>query len=362
MCNNTAFLCMNLTQEQCNVAAMSNGIINLIIPVISTSLLLGLFLGLRREAWNSPLKRLSIFLFTFIGMYRLIFASVELYNDLLQESWCKVFFFAKEYSSLTISMYFIAVVALLLIQSGAPVVPEHWKHKLKSKLHLLYTFWPEFIFHPILHVLSLSLVAIEIFSNTSICKKSCEHGQYFSGTRIVTIWYIFLLFILIGLFINIILLGYFHIKFCRAPGITRRSKWLLLRLSALFVSLVSVVSNFLFYTFYTRFVLEVSLITTILILVVMLTLLALVYLPNIQCCKSCMRSPDQAPLLPNSSADNTNPPSVWDHNVPSYTVYSPPPEMSDYMTTSARHEPTYAQEHQRHSPPCGTKYCSVNKQ
>ena len=360
MCNNTAFLCLNISQEQCNVAAMADGITDLTIPVISTSLLLGLFLGLRREAWNTPLKRLSLLLCTFFGIYGFIFASVELYNELLPEVWCKVFFFAKEYSSLTISMYFIAVVALLLIQSGAPVVPEHWKHKLKSKLRLLYTFWPELIFHPILHVLSLSLVAVEIFSNTSICK-SCENGQYFSGTRIVTIWYIFLLFILIGLFINIILLGYFHIKFCRAPGITRRSKWLLLRLFALFVSLVSVVvSNFLFYTLYTRFVVEVSVIATIFILVVMLTLLALVYLPHIQCCKSCMRSPDQAPLLPNSSADNTNPPSVWHRNVPSYTFYSPPPEMSDYMTTSAHHEPTYAQEHQRHSPRCGTNYSSVN--
>ena len=333
MCNDTVFYCLNLSQEKCNIVTMANGITGLIIPVISTSLLLGLLLGLRREAWNTPLKRLSLLLCTFFGTNGLVFASVELYNDLLPEVWCKVLFFATGYSSLSISMYFIAVVALLLIQSGAPIVPGHWKHKLKSKLHL-YTFWPEFIFHPILHVLSLSLVAVEIFSNTSICN-SCEHGQYFIGTITVTIWYIFLLFILTGLFINIILLGYFHIKFCRAPGITRRSKWLLLRLFTLFVSLVSVVvSNSLFYTFFTRFVVEAAVIATILSIVPMLTLLALIYLPNIQCCKSCKRSPHQTRLLPISGTDNTNPPSVWDHNVPSYTFYNLTQEMSDYMTTS----------------------------
>ena len=330
-CNNTVFCCLNLSQDQCNAAAVANGIAGLIIPVISTSLLLGLFLGLRREAWNSPLKRLSLLLCTFYGVNGLIFASVELYNELLPEVWCKVFFFANSYSFLTISMYLVAVVALILIQNGAPIVPQHWKHKLHSKLHLLYTFCPEFIFHPILHILSLLLVAVQIFSNTSICK-SCEHGQYFTGTIVVTIWFICLLFILIGLLINIILLGYFHIKFC---SITRRLKWLLLRLSALFVSLVSVVvSTFLFYTFYTRLVIEASVIATIFSVVVMLTLLAFVHLPNIQCCKSCKKVPNQAPLLPISGTDNTNPPSVWDHNVPSYTFYNLTLEMSDYMTTS----------------------------
>ena len=261
-------------------------------------------------------------------------------------------------------MYVIVIVALLLIQSGAPVVPEHWKHKLHSKLHLLYTFWPEFIFHLILHVLLLSLAAVEIFADNSICEQ-CEsgvHGQYFRDV----IKYILVAFALIVLFINIILLGYFYTKFCTAPGITRRSKWLLLRLSALFVSLVFlIVSDILTYCiqmYYTRLIVEAFISFTIISLVVMLTLLALVYLPNIQCCKSCMRSPDQTPLLPNSSADNTNPPSVWDHNVPSYTFYSPPPEMSDYMTTSAQHKPTYVQEHPRQSPPCGTNYSSVNKQ
>ena len=238
-----------------------------------------------------------------------------------------------------------------LIQSGAPVVPEHWKHNLHSKLHLLYTFWPEFIFHLILHVLLLSLAAVETFADNSICER-CEygvHGQYFRDV----IKYILVAFALIVLVINIVLLGYFYIKFCTAPSITRRSQWLLLRLFALFASLVSlVVSDILTYyivMYYTGLIVEAFISFTIISLVVMLTLLVLVYLPNIQCCKSCMRSPDQTPLLPNSSVNNTNPPSVWDHNVPSYTVYSPPPEMSDYMATSAQHEPTYALEHQRHS-------------
>ena len=340
MCNNTALLCLNISQERCNVAAMADGITDLIMSVISTASLIGLFLGLRREAWNTLLKRLSLLLCTFYGINGVIFASVELYNDLLPEVWCKVFFFVEGYTSFTIFMYVIVIVSLFLIQSGAPVVPRHWR------LHLLYryAFWLELIFHLILHVVSLSLAAVEIFSSNGTCKQ-CEsgvHGQYFRDV----IKYIFVVFALIGIVINIILLGYFYIKFCRAPSITRRSRWFLLRLSTMFLSLVSlVVFNILLYfvqTYYIRLIVEAYVIATTMSLVSMLTLLALVYLPNIQCCNSCMRSPDQAPLLPNSNANTTNPPSVWDHNVPSYTFYSPPPEMSDYMT-SAQYEPTYAQ-------------------
>ena len=71
-------------------------------------------------------------------------------------------------------------------------------------------------------------------------------------------------------------------------------------------------------------------------LVILLVLLTLVYLPEIHChsfCKCFKGAPDQRPLLVNSGTQHTNPASVWDHaNVPSYTVYSPPPEMTDCVT------------------------------
>ena len=206
MCNNTAFHCWNLSQEQCNVASLAIGITDLITPVISTSLLFGLLLSLRREAWNSPLKRLSLLLCAFFSVNGLTLASVELYNDLLKGVWCEVFVFVVDYASCNISMYLIAVVALLLIQSGAPIIPGRWKRRLKSKLHLLYTFWPEFIFHSILHALSLSVAAVQNFSDNSTCK-SCEHGHYL----IAYLSYIILAFTIVSLFINIILLGYFYI-------------------------------------------------------------------------------------------------------------------------------------------------------
>ena len=346
MCNRTAYQCLNLSQEQCDVAALTSGITDLVVSVISISLLLGLLLGLRKEALNSPLKRLSIFLCTFYGLTIFMYASVELYNDLLPEVWCEIYVFVEGYTIFTIFMYLNLIVALLLIQSGAPVIPGNWKLKLKSKLHLSYTFWPEFIFHPLVHLLSLSVAAVEVLSDKNICK-SCEDEKYF--TSIIAVNYFLLAFTLIGLFVNIILLGYFYIKFCRAPAITKRSKWLLLRLSAVFVSLVSVVVCYtLLYfiqTYYVKIIVKVGEITSIVTLVAMLTLLAFVYLPNIQCCKSCCeRAPDQTPLLPNSIAGNTNPPSVWNHDVPSYTVYNPPPEMSDYVTNSVQYDPMCAPE------------------
>ena len=365
MCNGTAYQwqCLNLSQEQCDVAAIASGITDLVVSVISLSLLLGLLLGLRKEAWNTPLKRLSIFLCTFYGVVMLTNASVDLYNDLLPEVWCEVFVFVEGYTSLTIFMYLNLIVALLLIQSGAPVIPGNWKLKRKSKLHLWYTFWPEIVCHPLVHLLSLSVTSVEVFSDKNICK-SCEGEKYFTST--VAVKYFLLAFTLIGLFINIILLGYFYIKFCRAPAITKRSKWLLLRLSAVFLSLVSVVVCYtlLYYIeiYYVRLIVEACVICSIITLVAMLTLLAFVYLPNIQCCKSCCgRAPDPTPLLPNSSAEDTNPPSVWNHNVPSYTVYNPPPEMSDYMTNSVQYDPGQCV-HQKikDNPRCGTNYSFMN--
>ena len=71
-------------------------------------------------------------------------------------------------------------------------------------------------------------------------------------------------------------------------------------------------------------------------LVIVLVVVVVVYLPDIHChsfCKCFKGAPDQRPLLVNSGTQYTNPASVWDHaNDPSYTVYSPPPEMSDCVT------------------------------
>ena len=62
-----------------------------------------------------------------------------------------------------------------------------------TKLHLLYTFWSEFIFHLLLHVLLLSLVAVEVFADNSICEQ-CEsgvHGQYFINYSLLAFALIF---------------------------------------------------------------------------------------------------------------------------------------------------------------------------
>ena len=90
MCNSTAFLCLNLSQEQCTTAALTTGVIDLVTSIISTSLLLCLLLVLKRKAWNSPVKWLTLILTTYIGLSEFVNAPVELYNDILPSIWNEV--------------------------------------------------------------------------------------------------------------------------------------------------------------------------------------------------------------------------------------------------------------------------------
>ena len=124
-------------------------------------------------------------------------------------------------------------------------------------------------------------------------------------------------------------------KYSKTHGITRRTKWLLIEFSVMFVLLLAkFVVDFSLYQineYYTLVI--VHELDTFLDLVIVLVLTILVYLPDIHYCKRLKGAPDQRLLLVNSGTQHTNPASVWDHaNVPSYTVYNPPPEMTDCVT------------------------------
>ena len=337
MCNNTAFQCVNLTQEQCTAVALVIGIVDLVISVISLSLLLCLLLILKRKAWNSPVKRLSLIIATSIGLSELVYASVELYNDFLPVLWCQVFYMFSFCFVFSIILYLTVLVSILLFQIGAPIIPEHWKQKLMSRLLFL-----EVMIHILLPVLFVTFAALEEFVfdySASLCKKrECgPESKYFSGGSAIV--YALLAFVVVVLFVTIIILVYFWVKFCKTRGITRQTKWLLLKLSVLLILLITEIglqiSVYRGHKMYVK--LTFAELAIILVLVILLTILVLVYLPSHKWCKCFKRAPNQIPLLLNSGTQQTNPVSVWDHaNDPSVTVYNPPPEMSDCVTDTAQ--------------------------
>ena len=154
MCNSTAFLCLNLSQEQCTTIALTVGIMDLVASIISMSLLLCLLLVLKRKAWNSPVKRLTLMIATCFGLLEIVAASLELYNNILQRTWLEAFFLLIYYTVFAILLYLTVILAILLFQIGVAIVPGEWKHKVKSRLHLL-----EVAIHILIPILSLSFSA-----------------------------------------------------------------------------------------------------------------------------------------------------------------------------------------------------------
>ena len=60
MCNNTAFRCYNLTEEQCDALSLAIGISDAVIAFVSLSLLVCLLALRKKDAWNSQIKRAII--------------------------------------------------------------------------------------------------------------------------------------------------------------------------------------------------------------------------------------------------------------------------------------------------------------
>ena len=192
-----------------------------------------------------------------------------------------------------------------------------------------YILLLEVIIHILIPVLSLSFSAVVTFYLKQIVFSDFVTDVIFSGILVVLI---------LGLFVIVFLLLYFHRKYSTTRGITRRAKWLLLEFSVLLVllltELVLLLSFYLIHKHCTTVI--VGKLSIVVVLVTLLAVVVVVYLPDIHChkyCKCFKGAPDQRPLLVNSGTQYTNPASVWNHaKDPSYTVYCPPPEMSDCVT------------------------------
>ena len=361
MCNNSLFHCFNLTQEQCTVIELSAGLTNLSVSLLCVVIILFLSLKLKSGVYNSAMKRMSLMLAISVTLSALNFGFLEIYNDFAPVGWCVVALVIATFTTIVLLFYFSIVLTMLLLQIGAPMVPERWKQTLKPKIYII-----EGIIHLIIQILSLSYATGELFFDNilTMCR---DHKCIERKDQVLwnVFYYTFFAIPIIILIITIFPLSYFCIKFRRNQTVRRRTKWPLFKLCILMLLLTTLPAIRTVNLKYQKLNNIAVVLFSLFQLAALLTLLALVYLPSIQCrerCKCFKRACDQAPLLLNSGLQHTNPESVWDHaNVPSVTVTNLPLEMSDCETDAThlelQHETetiTYAGS--RNTP----KYGSVN--
>ena len=364
MCNNSAFLCFNLTQEQCTDIELSVGLTDLSVSLLCVVIILFLSLKLKSGVYNSAVKRVSFIFAIFVTLSTLNFGFLEIYNDFAPVGWCVVALVINTFTTIVLLFYLSIVLTMLLLQIWTPMVPERWKQTLKPKIHII-----EGIIHLIIQILSLSYATGEVFFDDvlTMCRDhKCTKPKDQLGFNIFS--YAFLVIPLILLIIAILFLGYFCIKFRRNKTVTRRTKWPLFKLSMLILLLITDLAIIaplnLKYLNLTILIIE-EVYFSLIRMAGLLLVLALVYLPSIQCrerCKCFKRACDQTPLLPNSGLQHTNPESVWDHaNVPSVTVTNLPLEMSDCETDATHHELQHETETNTYAGSRNTpKYGSIN--
>ena len=366
MCNNSAFLCLNLSQEQCTVIELSAGLTNLSVSLLCGVIILLLSLKLKSGVYNSAVKRMSLMFAITIVLSALNMGSLQIYNDFAPMGWCVVAFVIDTFTLTAILFYLSIVLAMLLLQIGAPMVPERWKQTLKPKIHII-----EGSIHLIIQILSLSYATGAVFFDNylTMCRDhKCIKRKDRIGLNIFN--FAFLVIPIILLIIAILFLVYFCIKFRRNKTVTRRTKWPLFKLSILILLLITELAiiplfNLKYQNMTTLIIEDVFFSNSLVELAALLTLLALVHLPSIQCCERCKcfkRACDQTPLLLNSGLQHTNPESVWNHaNVPSITVTHLPLEMSDCETDATHHELQHETETNTYAGSRNThKYGSVN--
>ena len=342
MCNNSLFQCLNLTQEQCTVIEWTAGLTDLSVSLLCRVIILFLSLKLKSGVYNSAVKRMSFIFAISVTLSTLNFGFLEIYNDFAPVGWCVLALVINTFTTIVLLFYLSIVLTMLLLQIGAPMVPERWKQTLKPKIHIIV----EGSIHLIIQILSLSYATGELFF-ANILIMCRDHKCTERKNQVLWNVFYYTLFVvpIILLIIALLFLGYFCIKFRRNQTVTRRTKWPLFKLSILILLVtteLAVVAAFdLKYQNLTTLI-TAEVFSSLIQMAGLLLVLALVHLPSIQRregCKCFKRACDQTPLLPNSGLQHTNPESVWDHaNVPSVTVTNLPLEMSDCETDATHHE------------------------
>lgn len=332
MSNNTTFQCYgDLSQEQYKFTQLIDGIMRIIQVVGCGLTLVLLLLILKKRAFDSPAKRFGlplIFAFSLSALNRVI---MEFYQHSLPLWLCIVTIVLFCLGS-TIILYLVALPVALLVQISAPLFPEWFKHNLSNKIPFIES------------ALQITILLLSVLFNAS---QFVNRDKFFNFCkRCITLYdyEVFALsFSVAALFGTIITLGVLYYKFRHTVTITKRTKWLLLKVCVLFFAIdgafigdAIVAASIKNYTI--QLSISQSIFFTVVKLVFVLALILLMYNPSTDCrwcCNHTLRTARaRTPLIPQSEKHFTNPDSVWDHaNVPSYTQTYHPPEMSDCVTT-----------------------------
>ena len=329
MCNNTAFQCYNLTEEQCRSLSLATGISDVIIATVCFSLVVCVLGRWKKDAWNSQVKRASLALSFFLALSSLNFALAALYNSLLPSGYCDVVVFIFLYTKFMILLYMVAMLGMLFIRIASPVFTANCTCKIQSHSALF-----EVVTHVFISLSSLIFAAVEVFTDTFCRSVTCATGKLYYIIIPIFVMSFVVLFILC----SVIFLLYLYVRFFRKVRITKKMKWQVFKFSILLMLLViGLTFEISFYwvlgethLFIGHFTIDSSFLEFVFIVTVM----AMLYLPSSRCCKK-NKSDSHRPLL--SNIHPTNPPSVWNHrNTPSSTtVLNPPPEMSDCVSQNA---------------------------
>ena len=228
-----------------------------------------------------------------------------------------------------IFLYMVAMLGMLLIQIGSPVLSGKC-----TKLESCSTTF-EIVIHVFISLSSL-IFAAGVFYGSTICKNGDCATKKFDVDGIIVAIFVMSLVVLFILCSASFLL-YLYIRFFRRVHVTKRVKWPVFRFSILLMLLVIDLAFEISFYWVLRetnlLIGDFTIDSYLLDFVFVVTVMAMLHLPSTRCCKK-NKGVSHRPLLSNSNIHPTNPPSVWNHrNTPSSTtVFNPPPEMSDCVT------------------------------
>ena len=308
------------------------GTIRLCSSLFFLSIVIYLSLRLKKRAWDSPAKRFSNVCTLF---YALTYSTYAVLNFSAQFSSSRIWntvVSILQYPALAISLYLTVSVMTLLLQISAPLLPECLKKHSSRKIQCMK--FTEVAIHVLIIVIALTWGTLNLLQQYAVITCVNLVSDDFLLTMIT------LCLSLSLLFMSLVILMFFFIKFLRNHTVKKSIKIIILKLGFLFV-----VGFFpvIFYSLSQCLLvseLTVFFIFTVFYILFLLSVLVLNYPLDTWCCKCFRKSPLHEPLLPiNNTGQQTNPDSVWDHrNVPSYTATNYPNEMSDCETENIQAE------------------------
>ena len=243
-----------------------------------------LLLLLRQKAFNNPAKRFGLSLIFAFSLSSLNRVMMELSPSHLPLWLCRIAMSLYCLGS-TIILYLVALPVALLVQVSSPIFPEQYRQKISSKIIFIEPF------------VQLLILSLSVLFNATQFVTDAEKSSNFCR-RCITLYnyeVIALSFSVVALFTTILILGILYYKFRDTVVITKRTKWILLKVSALFLTIdaafigdaivAASLNDFTYTLSITR-----SIFFTVVKLAFVLALIVLMYYPNTKC-RLCCKQP-----------------------------------------------------------------------